>query len=81
MQKQPFFNPSTLAVIALGLLSAVVILQQVGFVLLPASLAAFILCASAVVAGIVHQQQNAFHKEIAKCKNLLAESDNEIEFF
>ncbi len=82
MKQQLFFNQTTLAVISLGLISAVIILLQVGFELLPVALATFMFFASVAVARIVHQQQISFLKQIQKVKNTLAEQEKqEIEKF
>lgn len=73
MKQQPFFNKATLAVIALGLISAAVILWQAGFGLLSVVLAFLLFLASIAVARIVYQQQNHFIKTILDVKNSLAE--------
>ena len=72
--KQPaFLNQTTLAVIALGIASGVILLSQTGFALLPAGLATFMLCASIAVAAFVHQQQGTSLKEIHRIKSKHAE--------
>ena len=82
MKQQAFFNQTTLAVIALGFISGVIILWQAGFGLLPVALTILMFFASIAVARIVHQQQNSLLKQIQKVKNRLAEQEQrEIEKF
>ena len=82
MKQQAFFNQTTLAVIALGFISGVIILWQAVFELLPVALTILMFFASIAVARIVHQQQNSFLKQIQKFKNTLAEQEEqEIEKF
>ena len=82
MKQQAFLNPITLAAIALGLISGVIILWQAVFELLPVALTILMFFASIEVARIVHQQQNSFLKQIQKFKNTLAEQEEqEIEKF
>ena len=75
MKQQAFLNQTTLAVIALGLASGVILFWQTDFALLPAGLAAFMFCASIAVAALVYQQQGAFLKEIHKVKSKHAEQE------
>ena len=70
-------NPITLAVIALGMISAAIILFQAGLALTALVLAIFILSASLGVARLVYSNQTAFAHEIEQAKNNLAEQQRE----
>ena len=72
-----FLNPITLAVIALGMISAAIILFQAGLALTALVLAIFILSASFGVARLVYSNQTDFTHEIEQAKNNLAEQQRE----
>jgi len=77
IKQQDFFSQTTLAVLALGIISAVIILFQTGLELLTVLLSAFIVAASVVVARTAYRQQNKLYTQIQHVESRLIDQEKQ----